>query len=80
MKKGVKLLKVITKDGHVTAIDTNGEEVKLSRSERNVLTDYKDKNYINNIRKVFGNNDAIADGFTMEKNGVIKFTYTNNMK
>lgn len=77
MKKGEKLLKVqIERGGKLTVTTTNGSIAKLSRSERNALANYKNKSYIDDIRKMFGNQDIFADDFAIEKNGEIKFTYT----
>ena len=61
----------------MTVTGVNGSNIKLSRTERNILADYKNPNYVEDIIKVFGNSDVLADGFTFVKNGVIKFTYTN---
>ena len=77
MRKGEKLIKVETMDGRMTVTGVNGSNIKLSRKERNILADYKNPNYVEDIIKVFGNSDVLADGFTFVKNGVIKFTYTN---
>ena len=77
MRKGEKLIKVETMDGRMTVTGVNGSNIQLSRTERNILADYKNPNYVEDIIKVFGNSDVLADGFTFVKNGVIKFTYTN---
>ena len=77
MRKGEKLIKVETMDGRMTVTGVNGSNIKLSRTERNILADYKNPNYVEDIIKVFGNSDVLADGFTFVKSGVIKFTYTN---
>lgn len=77
MRKGEKLIKVETMDGRMTVTGVNGSNIKLSRTERNILADYKNPNYVEDIIKVFGNSDVLANGFTFVKNGVIKFTYTN---
>ena len=77
MKKGEKLLNVkIESGGKITVTTTSGSIAKLSRSERNALSNYKNQSYIEDIRKIFGNPDIFADGFTIIKNGETKFTYT----
>lgn len=76
MKKGEKLLTVEITEGRICAKNTDGSYVKLSRTERNVLSNYKKPDYIANIKKIFGNPEIIADGFTVVKNGITKFTYT----
>ena len=77
MRKGEKFIKVETMDGRMTVTGVNGSNIKLSRTERNILADYKNPNYVEDIIIVFGNSDVLADGFTFVKNGVIKFTSTN---
>ena len=76
MKKGERLVKIEIIDGRMTITGTSESNIKLSRTERNILSDYKNPNYVDNIIKVFGNSDVLADGFTVIKNGVTKFTYT----
>ena len=76
MKKGEQIVRVETNNGRMTVTGTNGSNIKLSRTERNVLSDYKNPSYVNDIIKTFGNPEIIADGFTFVKNGVTKFTYT----
>lgn len=76
MKKGNKLAKVEITNGFVVVTKVDGSVAKLSRSERNALSNYKDRDYVNTIKKVFGNPEILEDGFTVVKNGVTKFTYT----
>ena len=76
MKKGEKLLSVNIENGKVTVFNDKGYTVKLSRSERNALTNYKNQSYVDDIEKLFGNSDIFDQNFTITKNGVVKFTYT----
>lgn len=76
MKKGNKLTKVEITNGYVSAYKADGTTAKLSRSERNVLANYKSKSYVDDIIKAFGNPEILEDGFTVIKNGEVKFTYT----
>ena len=74
MKKGVRIKKVSIDKGFVTAYDSEGNILKLTRGERNALIDYKSDNYIVNIQKVFGHKDILDDGFTVFKNGSKKIS------
>lgn len=76
MKKGNKLTKVEITNGYVSATKADGTLAKLSRSERNVLANYKSKSYVDDIIKAFGNPEILSEGFTVIKNGEVKFTYT----
>jgi hypothetical protein len=83
MKKGSKIKTVeISNNGYLSAKDESDSEIKLSRSERNALSDYKNrKHYVENIIKAFGGNqDVLSSEFTVYKDGVIKFTYTTTTK
>lgn len=54
MRKGLRIKKVtINSAGTVTAIDTTGSNVKLTRSQRNIFTTYKRGGYIDRIAKEF---------------------------
>lgn len=75
MKKGTTIRKVVIDiDGQVTVYDNTGGLVKLSRSQRNLMKRYRDPDYLDNIRKDFGNANVLSDEFEVEKNGVIVFT------
>ena len=73
MKKGVKIQKVIITDGNITAYDTEGGTIKLTRDERNTLASYKKPDYVESIQKKFGNKQILDSSFKVEKNGIIKF-------
>lgn len=76
MKKGTQIQKVEIVNGHVDVFDTNNNSIKVNRTERNLLSDYRNKNYVEDVKKQFSNNAILADGFTIIKNGIVKFTYT----
>ena len=69
MKKGVRIKEVIIEKGIITAYDSKGNLLKLTRGERNALADYKNENYIANIQKTFGHKDILDDDYTITKNG-----------
>lgn len=76
MKKGVKLTKVEIIEGKVTAYLNDGSVAKLSRNERNTLSDYKNPNYVKDVENLFGNSHIFDEGFEIIKDGLLKFTYT----
>lgn len=76
MKKGVKLTKVEIIKGKVTAYLNDGSVAKLSRNERNTLSDYKNPNYVKDVENLFGNSHIFDEGFEVIKDGLLKFTYT----
>ena len=76
MKKGKQFYKVILDVEHISAIDQDSIDIKLTRSQRVLLGKYKDPNYILNIKKEWHNDHAIHPDFTVVKNGEVVYTYT----
>lgn len=76
MKKGVKLTKVEIIKGKVTAYLNDGSVAKLSRNERNTLSDYRNPNYVKDVENLFGNSHIFSEDFKVIKDGLLKFTYT----
>lgn len=76
MKKGQQIKKVIVDGQLITAIDQDGKEIKLTRSQRDILSRYKSEEYISNIKREWHNDHVIHPEFIVEKNGKIVYTYT----
>lgn len=77
MRKGTKIYNVdIAADGTITAMDASCNAISLTRSQRNVLSNYKRRDYIEAIKKEFGK-DVIHPNFTVSSKGEIVYTYTN---
>lgn len=76
MKKGIQILKVTITDNLIKAFDDKMRPIPLTRSQRLILTQYKDKGYIESISKEWHNNHVVHDNFTVEKNGKVVYTYT----
>jgi hypothetical protein len=57
----------------VTATAEDGKPIKLSRTERQLLAEYKNLNYLDSIKKGFGNPDIVSPDFKVYKNGILKF-------
>lgn len=78
MKKGVKIYNVnIAEDGKITAMDSSCDTIALTRTQRKILSNYKNPNYIDSIKKEFNNPNVLHDDFSVMKNGKIVFpSYT----
>lgn len=75
MRKGIMIAEVNISKGEVIALTSTGEKIKLTRSQRNVLSDYKNPNYVNDVIKEFSNPNVFSEGFKVIKNGQVKRTY-----
>lgn len=76
MKKGSKIKMVdIKKTGQVDVYDQKGELLKLSRTQRTAIADYKNPNYKERIIKVFDVLDPLAPDLRIRiehKDGEVK--------
>ena len=73
VKKGIKIHHVIINAGFTCAYDQEGKIIPTTRSQRNILANYKDKNYRKNVAKAFGHPDPFTEDFTLFK-GSMKIT------
>ena len=76
IKKGKQLKKVIINKGIVTALDSDNNEIGLTRSQRQKLTHYKQPTYIQDIEREWQNSHVIHNDFTVIKDGDVVYTYT----
>lgn len=77
IRKGVKIHNVdISSDGTVTAKDVSCNTIALTRTQRNILSNYKHPDYIRLIVKEYNNPDILHEDYTVTKNGQIVYTYT----
>ena len=51
MKKRTQIYIVNIDGQNVSAMDQNCDTIKLTRSQRSILSNYKNSNYIENIKK-----------------------------
>lgn len=75
IKKGKQLKQVIITNGIVTALDSDGNEIGLTRSQRQTLTRYKQETYTQDIIREWHAN-VIHNDFTVVKDGEVVYTYT----
>ena len=76
IKKGKQLKKVIINNGIVTALDSDNNEIGLTRSQRQILTNHKSKTYKQDIEREWQNSHVIHTDFTVIKDGEVVYTYT----
>ena len=69
-------MKVTINNDLVKAFDNKMRPISLTRTQRTLLTQFKQPGYIENISKEWHNNNVIHDNFTVEKDGVVVYTYT----
>ena len=74
-KKGLSISKVEIDDtNNVMVYSDNGETIKVTRSQRITLCDYKSNNYIENIIKCFQNPNILSNDFKVIKNGLMVYS------
>lgn len=76
IKKGKQLKQVIITNGIVTALDSDGNAIGLTRSQRQILTNHKSKTYKQDIEREWQNSHVIHNDFTVVKDGEVVYTYT----
>lgn len=77
MKKGKQIYLVDITNGIVTVYDSDKTVIPITRSQRQVLTRYKQKNYIRDLTKEWHNDHVIHRDFSVVVDGKVVFTYTN---
>ena len=54
---------------HVDVLDVDQTPLKVTRTQRNLLTDVKNPNYIEDIQKEFGNSKILHNNYSVVKDG-----------
>ena len=73
-KKNQRIGMVTIEDDHITAFDTEGVEVKLTRHQRNAFLKYKSGRFTDIIMNEFQVTDIkyiLADGFFIKRDGIV---------
>jgi hypothetical protein len=74
MKKGTQIWRVVVDEGsRVSIMDSDRNPVKVTRSQRNALIDWKNEKFLVNVIKEFSNNKILHPEFTIVQNGEIVF-------
>lgn len=80
-KKGLSISKVeIDNTNNIVVYSDNGETIKVTRSQRIALCNYKSNCYIENIIKCFQNQNILSSDFKVMKNGLIVYPKTKTNK
>lgn len=79
LKKGKKIWVVYIDRGIVTAFTKDMTSIPLTRSQRNALSDYKSKSYIENICKEFCHKEPLHEEFSVMKDGSLVYTIQKNL-
>jgi hypothetical protein len=79
LKKGKKIWCVYIDRGIVTAFTKDMTQIPLTRSQRNALSDYKNKDYIENVCKEFCHKEALHEEFSVMKDGMLVYTLQRNL-
>ena len=69
IKKGIQIYMVIMNGKHVDVLDVDQTPLKVTRTQRNLLTDVKNPNYIEDIQKEFGNSRILHSNYSVIKDG-----------
>lgn len=72
-QKGTQIHAVKITGTLIEVIDKNGELIKVTRAQREAFRNYKKPDYIDEICKLFSNNNIIAYDFIVIKNGELVF-------
>ena len=68
-KKGKKIECVRIEGKLVEVLDTDGALMKVTRTQREVLRNYKNPEYLQEITKAFSNDHIVADNYVVIKDG-----------
>lgn len=70
LHKGVTITNIkIDNDGTVHIFANTGDEVKVTRAQRNEITDYKSPDFVKRVSKAFSNDKILAANFSYEVKG-----------
>lgn len=78
-KKGQKIWSLYIDRGIVNAFTKDNKSVSLTRSQRQVLSNYTNKNYIENVCKAFSNKECLHEEFSIMKDGVLVYKLKNHL-
>ena len=67
MKKGCKIHHVIINAGLTCAYSDDDKIIPTTRAQRKALADYKNPNYIENVKKAFNHPDPLDKEFSLYK-------------
>lgn len=71
MKKGQRISKILIDKDHITVYDTEGCEVKLTRTQRHIFKHYNAWNFMDKLTDEFGRSDVMDPHYCVIKDGEI---------
>ena len=69
MKKGQRIQKIIINGEHVSVYDTDGNDVKITRTQRHIFKRWKDWNFMDKLSDEFGNSKVLVDDYIIIVDG-----------
>ena len=67
--KGIRISSIKIEKGIVRIFSEEGDELKVTRAQRNEIADHQSPDFISRVSKAFNNDKILADKFTYEVNG-----------
>lgn len=67
--KGIKISSIKIEKGIVHIYSEEGDELKVTRAQRNEIADYQSPEFISRVSKAFNNDKILADKFKYEVDG-----------
>ncbi len=67
--KGIKISSIKIEKGIVYIYSEEGDELKVTRAQRNEIANYTMPLFVNRVSKAFDNDKILADNFTYEVDG-----------
>ena len=69
--KGIKISSIKINKGIVHIYSEEGDELKVTRTQRNEIANYVTPLFVSRVSKAFNNDKILADNFTYEVDGEI---------
>ena len=73
MKKGEQIYLVIIDCSRVNILTVDQKPIKVTRSQRNALVNWKSDNYVADVIKAFSNDNILHPKFSVVQDGVTVF-------
>lgn len=67
--KGIRISSIKIEKGIVHLYSEEGDELKVTRAQRNEIADHQSPEFISRVSKAFNNDKILSDNFTYEVNG-----------
>jgi hypothetical protein len=78
MKKGTEIQKILINGDHVSVYDTDGVEVKITRSQRAIFRNYHHWNFLEKLSDEFGRTNVMSKHYCVIKDGELVYSTDDN--